>query len=87
MSCHDVISLDGKVHDLNRIDFFARYLRELKKATEEVDIRGYFQWSLMDNFEWQKGLSMQFGLIAVDRSNMKRTPKESLSLLGSMTTK
>ena len=57
LSCHDVISLDGKVHDPNRIDFLARYLRELRKAAEEADIRGYFQWSLMDNFEWAKGYS------------------------------
>lgn len=40
----------------NRIDFLARYLQELKKVAEEVDIRGYFQWSLMDNFEWANGL-------------------------------
>lgn len=52
-----------------------------------IPLKGYLHWSLMDNFEWQKGFSMQFGLIAVDRSNMKRTPKESLSLLGSLTTK
>lgn len=52
-----------------------------------IPLKGYLHWSLMDNFEWQKGFSMQFGLIAVDRSNMKRTPKESLSVLGSMTTK
>ena len=69
MSCYDVISLDGKVHDLNRIDFFARYLRELKKATEEVDIRGYFQWSLMDNFEWTKGYSDRFGVVHVEYRN------------------
>lgn len=55
--------------------------------TDGISLKGYLHWSLMDNFEWQKGFSMQFGLIAVDRSNMKRTPKESLSLLGSMTTK
>ena len=55
LSCHDVISLDGKVHDPNRIDFLARYLHELKKAAGEIDLRGYFQWSLMDNFEWAKG--------------------------------
>ena len=55
--------------------------------TDGIPLKGYLHWSLMDNFEWQKGFSMQFGLIAVDRSNMKRTPKESLSLLGSMTTK
>ena len=50
------------MHDPNRIDFLARYLRELKKAAEEVDIRGYFQWSLMDNFEWAKGYSDRFGI-------------------------
>ena len=55
--------------------------------TDGIPLKGYLHWSLMDNFEWQKGFSMQFGLIAVDRSNMKRTPKESLSLLGSLTTK
>lgn len=55
--------------------------------TDGIPLKGYLHWSLMDNFEWQKGFSMQFGLIAVDRNNMKRTPKESLSLLGSMTTK
>ena len=39
-------------------------------------------WSLLDNFEWQKGYSMTFGLIEVDRDNMKRKPKESLRVLG-----
>lgn len=43
ISCHDVISLDGKVHDPNRIDFLARYLHELKRAASEIDLRGYFQ--------------------------------------------
>ena len=77
LSCHDVISLDGKVHDPNRIDFLARYLRELKKAAEEVDIRGYFQWSLMDNFEWAKGYSDRFGLVYVDYRNQQRIMKDS----------
>ena len=48
-----------------------------------LPVKGYFYWSLMDNFEWQKGFSMTFGLIGVDRKTMKRTPKESLSYLGS----
>lgn len=77
LSCHDVISLDGKVHDPNRIDFLARYLHELKKAAEEVDLRGYFQWSLMDNFEWAKGYSDRFGLIFVDYRTQKRIWKDS----------
>jgi exonuclease SbcD len=77
LSCHDVISLDGKVHDPNRIDFLARYLQELKKAAEEVDIRGYFQWSLMDNFEWAKGYSDRFGLVYVDYRNQQRIMKDS----------
>ena len=66
MACHDTISLDGKVHDPNRIDFLARYLGQLKRAAEEIDLRGYFQWSLMDNFEWEKGYKGRFGLVYVD---------------------
>ena len=42
MSCHDVISLDGKVHDPNRIDFLSRYLGQLKRAAQEIDVRGYY---------------------------------------------
>lgn len=77
LSCHDVISLDGKVHDPNRIDFLARYLKELKKAAGEIDLRGYFQWSLMDNFEWAKGYSERFGLVYVDYRDQKRILKDS----------
>ncbi|EOS70454.1 hypothetical protein C818_01480 [Lachnospiraceae bacterium MD308] len=77
LSCHDVISLDGKVHDPNRIDFLARYLHELKKAAGEIDLRGYFQWSLMDNFEWAKGYSERFGLVYVDYRTQERILKDS----------
>lgn len=78
LSCHDVISLDGKVHDPNRIDFLSRYLGCLKKAVEDgVDIRGYFQWSLMDNFEWHSGYGERFGLIFVDYPTQKRVWKDS----------
>lgn len=79
MSCHDVVSLDGKVHDPNRIDFLARYLRELKRAAEEIDLRGYFQWSLMDNFEWEKGYAERFGLVYVDFQTKRRILKDSAS--------
>lgn len=77
MPCHDVVSLDGKVHDPNRIDFLARYLTELKKAAEEIELGGYFLWSLMDNFEWAKGYSERFGLIFVDYRTQERIWKDS----------
>ena len=47
-----------------------------------LPVKGYLYWSLMDNFEWQKGFSMTFGLIAVDRTTQERTVKPSLALLG-----
>ena len=77
MACHDTVSQDGKVHDPNRIDFLARYLKNLKRAAEEIDIRGYFQWSLMDNFEWDKGYAERFGIIYVDFETHERIWKDS----------
>lgn len=78
LSCHDAVSLDGKVHDPNRMDYLARYLRCLKKAAAEgTDIRGYFQWSFMDNFEWAKGYDDRFGLVYVDYETQRRIPKDS----------
>lgn len=77
LSCHDVVSLDGKVHDPNRIDFLARYLGALKRAAREIDLRGYFQWSLMDNFEWEKGYAERFGLVYVDFRTKERILKDS----------
>ena len=52
----DFISLDGKVHDPQRIDYVNRYLAELEKISKEVPIKGYLYWSLFDNFEWASGL-------------------------------
>ena len=77
MACHDTVSQDGKVHDPNRIDFLARYLKNLKRAAEEIDISGYFQWSLMDNFEWDKGYAERFGIIYVDFETQERIWKYS----------
>jgi beta-glucosidase len=74
----DWVSLDGKVHDPNRIDYMHRYLKELKRASEDgIDIRGYLSWSLMDNFEWGEGYNERFGLIYVDFETLERTPKDS----------
>ncbi len=77
LSCHDVVSLDGKVHDPNRIDFTWRYLECLRQAADGVDVRGYFHWSLMDNFEWHSGYSERFGLIYVDYRTGERIWKDS----------
>ncbi len=78
MSAHDGISLDGKVHDPNRIDFLNRYLLELEKATDDgVDVAGYFVWSFLDNYEWAEGYNDRFGIVYVDYETLKRTPKDS----------
>jgi beta-glucosidase len=71
-------ALDGKVHDPQRIDFTARYLKALGRAVRDgADVRGYFHWSLIDNFEWAEGYSRRFGLVHVDYVTQKRTPKDS----------
>ena len=78
MANTDWVSLDGRVHDPQRIDFTRRYLLELAKAgADGVDIRGYFHWSVMDNFEWAEGYRQRFGLIYVDYPTQKRTLKDS----------
>jgi len=71
-------AVDGGVHDPNRIDFLQRYLGQLKRAAcDGVDVRGYFHWSLMDNFEWAEGYRQRFGLIHVDYATLERTIKDS----------
>ena len=69
---------DGTVHDPDRIEFLAGYLRAVHRAIEEgVDVRGFFQWSFMDNFEWAFGYAKRFGLVYVDFKTQQRTPKSS----------
>ena len=77
LSCNDRIYLDGQVHDTDRIDFLHRYLLALRKGSERADIRGFFHWSLTDNFEWHSGYAERFGLIYVDYPTQTRIPKES----------
>ena len=78
LSNTDWVSLDGKVHDPQRIDFLNRYLLQYKKACEEgVETMGYFQWSLMDNFEWAYGYHERFGLVYVDFETQERIIKDS----------
>lgn len=74
----DVLSDDGRIHDNDRIEFLSTYLAELERAVDDgIDIRGYFLWSFMDNFEWAKGYRPRFGIVYTDYETMKRIPKDS----------
>ena len=78
MSCHDNVSPDGRVHDRNRIDFLDAYLSQVQKAADEgVDVRGYFLWTFLDNFEWTEGYKERFGIVHVDFATQKRIAKDS----------
>jgi beta-glucosidase len=80
LSSADWVALDGGVHDPARVDFLHRYLLAYRRAGEEgIPIRGYFHWSLLDNFEWAQGYRERFGLIHVDYAGQKRVMKDSAS--------
>ncbi len=66
-----------------RIEFIIQHLQYIHKAIREgIDVRGYFYWSFMDNFEWDKGFRPRFGLINIDYDDFKRTPRKSAYLYG-----
>ena len=72
--------VDGAVADDDRIRYVAGHLRALSQAVEAgVDIRGYFLWTLLDNFEWAAGYAKRFGLVHVDYETQARTPKASFA--------
>ncbi len=69
--------------DSRRVEFIRRAVASVQDCIkDDIPVKGYCHWSLLDNFEWQKGFGMTFGLIAVDRKTQKRYPKESLAYLG-----
>ncbi len=77
MAANDVL-LEGAIHDSKRIEYIDLHLKALAKAIAEgVDVRGYFYWSLMDNFEWSYGFGKRFGLIHIDYQTQLRTLKDS----------
>ncbi|NLG72372.1 MAG: beta-glucosidase [Chloroflexi bacterium] len=74
----DVVSADGSVHDMQRIDYLRRYLAAAADALQAgVPLRGYFVWSFLDNFEWAFGYSKRFGIVHVDFETLVRRPKDS----------
>jgi beta-glucosidase len=74
----DPVGADGAVDDAGRIAFLDAYVRAMAEAMGQgADVRGYFVWSLLDNFEWGAGYSNRFGIVHVDFASLKRTPKSS----------
>ena len=70
--------VDGVVHDADRIDFLDKHLGSIAEMIGRgMDIRGYFAWSLMDNFEWAEGYAKRFGIVHVDYETQERTIKDS----------
>jgi beta-glucosidase len=77
ISCPDVLE-NGCVHDPQRIDFFKQHFEAAARAIEAgVPLKGYFAWSLLDNFEWAFGYSSRFGLVYIDFDTQKRILKDS----------
>src|SRR5699024_5741306 len=74
---------DWRVHDVDRIDYIAGHLQAALDATGQdgqargMDLRGFFIWSLLDNWEWAAGFTQRFGLVHVDFETGRRTPKDS----------
>jgi beta-glucosidase len=77
-SSADVLTPDGHIYDSDRIMYLRNYMTQLQRAVSEgVPVKGYFLWSLLDNFEWADGYSKRFGITYVDFQTQKRTPKLS----------
>jgi beta-glucosidase len=74
----DLPSKDGLVEDRERIEYLRTHFRAAHQAIESgVPLKGYYVWSLMDNFEWNRGYEKRFGLVYVDYETQKRSPKAS----------
>ena len=74
----DVVAPDGCVHDERRLDYLKNHFIQTRLAMQDgVDVRGYFVWSLLDNFEWGHGYTKRFGIIRVDYQTLQRTIKDS----------
>jgi beta-glucosidase len=74
----DDVSPDGAVHDSDRIDYLRQHLAAVARAIEDgAPVRGYYLWSLLDNFEWSYGFSKRFGIVRVDYATQERTVKDS----------
>lgn len=74
----DAVASDGAVHDPDRVAYLHAHVAACADALAVgVDVRGYFVWSLLDNVEWAEGFTQRFGLVRVDETTLRRTPKDS----------
>ncbi len=87
-SSDDKVAADGHIYDTDRVMYLKNYLTHLQRATREgVPVKGYFCWSLLDNYEWADGYEKRFGITYVDFATQKRTPKLSSDFYRSVITK
>lgn len=78
MANRDQINIKNEILDEDRIEYFQLHLDELSKCLKEkISLKGYFAWSLLDNYEWSFGYEKRFGLVHINYENFKRTPKSS----------
>lgn len=74
----DIVSEDKKIHDGPRIEYYKQYLKQLRRAYEDgIDVRGYINWALLDNYEWFNGFQKRFGIVYVDYATKERIEKDS----------
>ncbi len=79
---YDYPVVDGRVHDELRVQFLREYMAAARESIDEgVNLKGYFVWSLMDNFEWAFGYRPRFGIVHVDYETQVRTPKDSALMM------
>jgi beta-glucosidase len=74
----DVVDQEGRVHDIERIKYIRKHLEVCADVIKRgVNLKGYYAWSFMDNFEWAQGYTKRFGIVHVDYTTQKRSPKDS----------
>ena len=74
----DEVTEAGRVHDVQRVQYLHDHVDAVGEAIERgADVRGYFVWSLMDNFEWGYGYDRRFGIVRIDYDTLERIPKDS----------
>ncbi|MHA1571821.1 MAG: family 1 glycosylhydrolase, partial [Alphaproteobacteria bacterium] len=80
----DELTADGNIHDAQRTDYLRAHFEQARRAIGDgIPLRGYFVWTLMDNFEWAEGYNARFGVVYTDFESQQRIVKDSGRLLRS----